>query len=436
MRSGISSTRLLGSKKTRKVRSGISSTRLLESKKKRRLDPASRQLDFLGPRRQEGEIRHLVTSTSWVQEDRKARSGISSFLSPRRQEGEIRHLVTSTSWVQEDRKARTGISSNRLLESNKMRRRDPASRQLDFLTPRRQEGEIRHLVTSTSWVQEDRKARSGISSPRLLVSKKTGRRDPASRHLDFLVPRRQEGEIRHLVTSTSCPRRQEGEIRHLVTSTSWVQEDKKARSGISSTSTSWVQEEKKVEIRHLVTSTSWVQEDKKARSGISSPRLLGSKKTRRRDPASRHLDFLGPRRQEGEIRHLVNSTSWVQEDKKARSGISSTSTSWLQEDKKARFGISSTRLLGSKKTRRRDSASRHLDFLVPRRQEGEIRHLVTSTSWDQEDKKVRSGISSPRLLGSKNTGRRDPASHQLDFLSPRRQEGIIRHYGHGDFLVI
>ena len=141
----------------------------------------------------------------------------------------------------------------------------------------------------------------------------------------------------------------------------------------------------------LACSTSWVQEDEKARSGISSPRLLGSKKT------------------EGEIRHLVNSTSWVQEDKKVRSGISST------------------RLLGSKKTRRRDPASRHLDFLGPRRQEGEIRHLVNSTSWVQEDKKARSGISSPRLLGSKKTGRRDPASRQLDFLGPRRREDEIRH---------
>ena len=315
----------------------------------------------------------------------------SNFLVQEDKKAEIRHLVTSTSWVQEDRKARSGISSTRLLGSKKTRRRDPASRHLDFLGPRRQEGEIRHLVNSTSWVQEDKKARSGISSPRLLGSKKTRRRDPASRQLDFLGPRRQEGEIRHLVNSTS-----------------WVQEDKKARS------------------RHLVNSTSWVQEDKKVRSGISSPRLLGSKKTRRRsgisstrllgskktgrrDPASRQLDFLGPRRQEGEIRHLVTSTSWVQEDKKVRSGISST------------------RLLGSKKTRRRDSASRHLDFLVPRRQEGEIRHLVTSTSWVQEDKKVRSGISSTRLLGSKKTRRRDSASRHLDFLVPRRQEGEIRH---------
>ena len=141
------------------------------------------------------------------------------------------------------------------------------------------------------------------------------------------------------------------------------------------------------EIRHLVTSTSWVQEDEKVRSGISSPQLLGSKKTRRRDPESRHLNFLGPRRREGEILHLVTSTSWVQKDENTRSGISSP------------------QLLGSKKTRRRDSASRHLNFLGPRRQEGEILHLVNSTSWVQEDEKARFCISSPRILGSKKTRR-------------------------------
>ena len=139
-------------------------------------DPASRQRNFMSPRRREDEIRHLVNS--------------------------ILHLVTSTSWVQEDEKARSGISSPQLLESKKTRRRDPASSHLNFMGPRRREGEIRHLVTSTSWVQEDEKARSCILSPQLLGSK-TRRRDPASRHLNFMGPRRREGEILHLVTPTS-----------------------------------------------------------------------------------------------------------------------------------------------------------------------------------------------------------------------------------------
>ena len=310
---------------------------------------------FFGPRRPEGDILCLFNSASWVQEDEKARSGISStrllgskktkrrdptsrqldFLGPRRREGEIRHLVNSISWVQEGKKERTGISSTRLLGSKKTRRQNPASRQLDFLGPRRREDGFRQLVNSTSWVQEDEKARSGISSTRLLGSKKTKRRDPTSRQLDFLGPRRREGEIRHLVNSIS-----------------------------------------------------WAQEGKKERTGISSTRLLGSKKTRRRNPASRQLDFLGPSRREDEIRHLVNSASWVQKGEKTGSGNSST------------------RRLGSKKTRRRDSASRQLNFLGPRRQEDEIRHLVNSTSWVQEGEKMRSGISSTRLLASKKAKRR------------------------------
>ena len=179
-------------------------------------------------------------------------------------------------------KARSNISSTRVLGSKKTRRRDPTSRQLDFLGPRRREGEIRHLVNSTSWVQEVEKARSDISSTRLLGSKKTRRRDPTSRQLDFLGPRRREGEIHISSTRILGPRRQEGEIRCLVNSS------------------------------------------------------LGSKKTRRRDPTSRQLDFLGPRRREGEIRHLVNSTSWVQEDEKARSDIILSSTRLLGSKKTRR----------------------------------------------------------------------------------------------------
>ena len=160
------------------------------SKKARRRDLASRQLDFLGPKRREDEIRHLVNSTILVQKGEKTII--------------IRHLVNSTSWVQEDEKARSGISSTRLPGSKKARRRDPASRHLDLLGPRRREDEIRHLVNSDSWVQEDYKARSGIS--------------PASHQLGFLGPRRREGEIRHLVNSIS-----------------WVQKGEKTRSCISST---------------------------------------------------------------------------------------------------------------------------------------------------------------------------------------------------------
>ena len=171
---------------------------------------------------------------------------------------------------------------SRLLGSKKTRRRDPASRQLDF-------------VISISWVQKGEKTRSGISSTRLLGSKKARRRDSASRQHDFLGPRRRDVASRQLYFMG--PKRREGEIRH------------------------------------LVNSTSWVQEDEKARSGISSSLIHGSKKTRRRDPASRQLDFLGPRSREGEIRHLINSISWVQEGEKTRSDFLSI------------------RLLGSKKAR-------------------------------------------------------------------------------------
>ena len=119
------------------------------------------------------------------------------------------------------------------------------------------------------------------------------------------------------------------------------------------------------------------QEDEKARSGISPTRLFGSKKARWRDPASRQLDFLGPRRREGEIRHQVNSTSWFQGKARSRDPAS------RQHD-----------FPGSKKARRRDPASHQLDFLGPRRREREIRHLVNSTSWVQEGETERSGISS------------------------------------------
>ena len=345
----------------------------------------------------------------------KTRSGISS--------------TRLLGWVQEDEKARFGISSTRPLGCKKTRRRDPASRQLDFLVPTRREDEIRQLVNSTPWVSAEEKARSGISPTRLPGSKKTRKRDPASRQLDFLGAKRREGEIRHFVNSTS-----------------WVQKDEKTRSGISST-------------RLL----GLVQEDEKARFGISSTRPLGCKKTRRRDPASRQLDFLGPTRREDEIRQLVNSTPWVSEEEKARSGISSTRLPGSKKTRnrdpasrqldslgsrreKARSGISSTRLpgfkktrrrdpasrqldflVGSKKTRRRDSASRQLDLLGAKRREGEIRHLVNSTSWVQQGEKTRSGNSSTRLLGSQKKRRRDPASRQLDFLGPRRQEIEIRH---------
>ena len=320
-RSGISSTRLLGYKKARRR---DPASRQRDFLGPRRRDPASRQRDFLGPRRREGEIRHLVNSTSWVQEDKKARSGISSTRLPgykktRRRDPASSQLDFLGPRRREDEKARSDISSTRLLGSKKTRRRDPASRQLDFLGTKKQEGEIRHLVNSTSWVQDDEKARSGISSARLLGCKKTRRRDPASRQLDFLGTRRREGEIRHLVNSTS-----------------------------------------------------WVQEDEKARSGISSTRLPGYKKRRRRDPASRQLDFLGPTRREGEIRHLVNSTSWVREGE-IRHLVNSTS--WVQEDKKARSGILSTRLLGSKKTKRRVFfSSCQVNFLGPGRREGEFLH--------------------------------------------------------------
>ena len=122
----------------------------------------------------------------------------------------------------------SSVSLTRLLGSKKTRRRDPASRQLDFLGQRRREGKIRHLVNSTSWVQEGGKTRSGISSTRLLGSKKARRRDPAFRQLDFLGPRRRgrlDPAFRH---STSWgPRRREDEIRHFVNSTSCVQEGEK-----------------------------------------------------------------------------------------------------------------------------------------------------------------------------------------------------------------
>ena len=255
-RDNSSSSRRFLVREGQKATSYVSLTRLLWSKKTRRQDPTSRQLGFLGPRKREGEIRHLVNSTSWVQEDEKAWSGISSTRLPGSKETRRWDPVS--------------FSSTRLLGSKKARRRDPASRQVDFLGPKRREGKIWHLVNSTSWVQEDEKARPGISSTRLLGSKKARRRDPAFHQLDFFGPRRRD--------PASCqldiwgPRRREGEIRHLVNSTSWVQEDEKTRSGISST------------------------------------RLPGSKKARRRDPASRQRDFLGPRRK-GEFLDLVKLTS-------------------------------------------------------------------------------------------------------------------------------
>ena len=297
------------------MRSSISSTRLLGSKKARRRVPASHQLEFLGPGRREGEIQHLVNSTSWVQEDEETRSS---------------------------------ISSTRILGSRKTRRRDPTSRQLDFLGPRRRRDEIQHFVNSTYWIQEDEETRSSISSTPLHGSKKTKRRDPAFRQLDFLGPRRRRDEIQHFVNSTSL-----------------VQEDEETRSSIRQLDFLGPRR-RRDEIRHFVNPTSWVQEDEETRSSISSTRLLGSKKTKRRDPAFRQLDFLGPRRRRDEIQHFVNSTSWVQEDEETRSGISSTP------------------LHGSKKTKRRDPAFRQLDFLGPRRRRDEIQHFVNSTSWVQE----------------------------------------------------
>ena len=101
-----------------------------------------------------------------------------------------------------------------------------------------------------------------------------------------------------------------------------------------------------------------VQEDEKARSVLSSTRLLGSK------------------RREGEIRQLVNSTSWVQEDEKARSGISSTRLLGSKKVRRRDPAFSSTRLLASKKTRkkakRRVFRSCQVDFLGPGRREGEF----------------------------------------------------------------
>ena len=96
-----------------------------------------------------------------VREGQKATSYVSRLLvfrGPRRREGEIRHLVNSTSWVQKGEKTRSDISSTQLLGSKKTRRRDPASRQLDFLGPRRWEAEFLDLVKSNSCVQEGEKA--------------------------------------------------------------------------------------------------------------------------------------------------------------------------------------------------------------------------------------------------------------------------------------
>ena len=122
---------------------------------------------------------------------------------------------------------------------------------------------------------------------------------------------------------------------------------------------------------------------------------------------------------------LVSSKSPVGDDYDARlarleSMISTlvgthNSASGKQQGEITRFGISSTRHLGSKKARRRDPASRQLDILGPRRWEDEIRHLVNPTSWVWEGEKPSSSISSTWLLGSKKARRRDPASRQLVF---------------------
>ena len=165
-----------------------------------------------------------------------------------------------------------------------------------------------------------------------------------------------EGEILHLVNATSWvqegenilgPRRREGEIRYLVNSVSCVGEGG---------------------IRHLANSTSWIQEDKKVRFGISSTQLFGSKMTRRRDPAFRQLDLLGSRRRKGDIRHLVNSTSLIQEGVGDEIRLLVYSTSWVREDESWVL------------------RSRWVEFLRPKRREGEFLDLVRLISWVQEGK--------------------------------------------------
>ena len=295
-------------------------------------------------------------------------------------------MVKSTWFGREDKKTRSWILSSQLHVERKTRRRDTGSSQVDLILTRRREDNIRDLVKSSSWEWKDektrKKTRSSISSSRLLQDEKTTRQDPGSCQVDLMRMKRREDKNLDLVKSTWWGR-EDGKTRTWISS-SQLHEDEKTRRREKKDkildlvkSTSFGREEQEDKIPDLVKSTWWGWKDEKTRTWISSSQLHEEEKTGRRDTGSTQVDLIWTRRQDPWSRQVdfIGTRSQINEDEKIRR----RDTEYRQVD--FIFG-----------TRRRED-----EILDPRRWEEKITDLVMSTSSGQEDKKIRSWISSSRL---------------------------------------
>ena len=214
--------------------------------------------------------------------------------------------------------------------------RDIRTQLLAFLDPRSRKDEKSDLDFSPSGIQEVEWTRCRILPSRLFGAKKSSWRAAGSRLLVFLDPRSRVNEMPDLVFLPF-----------------------------------------------------WTQEVELTRCRISSSRLLGRRKSSWRDTGSLLLAFLNPRSRVDEMPDLAFASSWT------------------QEVELTRCRISSSRHFGPKKSSWRDAVSCLLVFLDPGSRVDKIPDLSFLPSWTQEVELTRCRISPSRILGPKKTRRRE-----------------------------